>query len=170
MKCKIYLVSLTEYNKGMIDGKWIDLTDNNNARDEIEAFMDAREGEEFFIADNVASVPMEISEYENIFELVDFVKRLEELDETQVEAYEAIVSELGWDREEALDTAESWEFDAIDWNDESLETAVGYYYAEISGYTADNTIRSYFDYEKYGRDICIESDVCDNGKTIFIIY
>lgn len=170
MECRILLASLTAHTNGMIDGEWIDLTDNN-AKDEIKAFMDEREGHEFFIADNVASVPMDIDENDDPYKLVDFMKRLEDLDEIQLEAYETIMNESGWYRKEALDTVENWEFDAIEWKDGSIEKAVGYYYAELGGYLdTDDTIRKYFDYEKYGRDICDERYVWDNGRTIFVIY
>ena len=171
MEYKIFLTSLTKYTNGIIDGEWIDLTDNN-AKDKIKAFMDEREGHEFFISDSSTSVAMDIGEYDDPCELVDFVKRLEELDVTQLEAYDAIVSELGWSRKEALDTAENWEFDAIEWNSGSIEKCIGYYYAELNGYTNndDYIIRKYFDYESYGSDICSESHVCDNGNTIFVIF
>ena len=171
MECNIFLASLTNYNKGIIDGKWIDLTDNK-AMENIDKFRRERKGHEFFIADSSASVPMEIGEYDNPYALVTLVERLEALDDTQLEAYEAIMCELGWEREEALDKAESREFDVIEWDCASIEKAVGYYYAELNGYTTmdDYIISSYFDYEAYGRDICIKSDVCDNGQTIFVIY
>ena len=171
MECKIFLTSLTEYTRGIIDGEWIDLTDNN-AKDKIKAFMNEKEGHEFLISDSSTSVAMDIGEYDDPYELVDFVKRLEELDETQLNAYDAIVSELGWYREEALGTAENWEFDAIERNSGSIEQCVGYYYAELNGYTdnKDSIISRYFDYESYGRDICIESYVCENGNTIFVIF
>lgn len=172
MEYKICLASLTAHTNGIIDGEWIDLTDAK-ALEKIDAFMDAREGHEFFISDSMTSVPMDISEYDDTHKLVDLVKRLEKLEETQLDAYEAMVSELGWEREEALEKAESWEFDAIEWNDDgNIEERVGYYYAELNGYTdnKDCIISRYFDYESYGRDICIENYVCDNGKTIFVFY
>lgn len=171
MECNIFLTSLTEYNKGIIDGEWIDLTDTK-ALDKIDEFMGEREGHEFLIADSSASVPMEISENDDPYELFDLVERLKDLDETQLDVYETIMSELGWEREEALEKAESWEFDVINWDCASIEEAVGYYYAELNGYTDndDYIISRYFNYEAYGRDICMESDVCDNGKTIFVIH
>lgn len=170
MECKICWASLTAHTNGIIDGVWIDLTDAS-AMDKIKAFKDARDGHEFFIGDSMASVPMDISEYDDPDELVDFVERLENLDETQLEAYGAMMEELGLDREEALEKAEGWEFDAIEWNDGTIEECVGSYYAELSGWLDyDDTIRSYFDYEAYGRDICIDSYVCDNGKTIFVLH
>ena len=171
MECRIFLASLTAHTNGMIDGEWIDLTDNN-AMDKIDAFMDEREGHKFFISDSSTSVAMDIGEYDDPYELVEFVERLEDLDETQLDAFDAMVTGLRLDREDALDKAESWEFDVIEWDWESIEESVGYYYAELNGYTnmADDTIRKYFNYEAYGRDICIESDVCDNGKTIFVIH
>ena len=171
MECKIFLVSSTKYKKSIIDGEWIDLTDNN-ALDKIDKFMDERQGHEFLIAGSSASVPLEISENDNPYKLVDLVKRLKNLDKTQLEAYEAIMYELGWQREGALDKVENWEFDAIDYNCASIEEAVGYYYAEILGYTSmvDDKISKYFDYKAYGSDICDESYVCDNGSTIFVIF
>ena len=113
-----------------------------------------------------------IDEYGDPRELVDLLERLKDLDETQLEAYETIINELGWDREEVLDMVENWEFDAIEWNDGSIEETVGYYYANLNEYTTidDGTISKYFDYEAYGRDICLKSDKCDNGRTIFIIH
>lgn len=170
MECRICWASLTAHTNGIIDGEWIDLTDDN-AMDKIKAFKDAREGHEFFIGDSMASVPMEIGEYDDPYKLVTFVKRLENLDETQLDAYEAMVSELGLDREEALNKAENWEFDAIEWDSGNCEETIGYYYAEIGGFLDyDETISKYFDYEKYGRDICIESYVCDNGQIIFVLH
>ena len=170
MECRIFLASLTAHTNGMIDGEWIDLTDNN-AMDKIDEFKDEREGHKFFIPDSSTSVAMDIGEYDDPYELVELVERLEDLDETQFEAYETIMNESSWCREEALDTAESWEFDAIEWKDESIEKTVGYYYADLGGYMdIDYTIRKYFDYEGYGREICEESYVWDNGRTIFVIY
>lgn len=172
MECKIFLTSLTAHTNGIIDGEWIDLT-NTKALEKIDAFINAREGHEFFIADSMASVYMDISEYDDPHKLVDLVKRLQNLDDTQLEAYDVMMSELGWEREEALEKAESWEFDAIEWNDDgNIEERVGYYYAKLNGYTDTNDyiISRYFDYESYGRDICIKNDVADNGKTIFVIF
>lgn len=170
MEYKIFLASRTAYTRGIIDGDWIDLTDAN-AYEKIEDFMDEREGQEFFIADSMESVPMDIGEYEDPYALVDFVERLENLDETQLEAYEAIMNELGLEREEALDIAENWEFDAIEWDGGSIEVCIGYYYAELNGWLDyDEAIWRYFDYEKYGRDISVKHDVCENGKTIFVIH
>lgn len=169
MDCKICWASLTAHTNGVIDGEWIDLTDAN-AMAKIKAFMDAREGHEFFVGDSMASVPMDISEYDSPYELVKLVGRLKDLDETQLNAYEAMVSEVGLDREEALDKAETWDFDAIEWDGGNIEETVGRYFAELSGWLEyDDAIRKYFDYEKYGRDICIKSDVCDNGNTIFVL-
>lgn len=171
MEYKILLTSLTAYTNGIIDGEWIDLADNK-ALETIDEFKDARGEHEFFIADSMMSVPMDISEYDDPYKLVDLVKRLENLDETQLEAYDTIMNELGWEREEALDKVESWEFDAIEWNDGTIEECVGRYYAEQEGYMEKENykIRIYFDYESYGRDICIDNYVCDNGKTIFVIF
>ena len=171
MEYRILFASKTAFNKGIIDGEWIDLT-NTKALEKIDAFKNAREGHEFFIADSITSVSLDISEYDKPRELVALVSRLEELNTTQLEAYETIMVELGWERTEALDTAESWKFEAIKWNNnESIEKRLGYYYAKLNGYIDKGYIISnYFDYEKYGRDICIENYVCDNGKTIFVIY
>lgn len=170
MEYRIFLASLTAYNQGMIDGVWVDLKDAN-AMDKIKAFKDAREEHEFFISDSMTSVTMNISEYDNTDELIAFVKRLENLDALQLEAYDAIMSELDFEREEALDKVENWEFDAIEWDGGNIEEAVGGYYAELSGWLEyDETIRIYFDYEAYGRDICIDSEVCDNGDTIFVLF
>lgn len=170
MECTIFLASLTAYTNDIIDGKWIDLT-NANAMDKIKAFKDAREGHEFFIGDSMASVSMDISEYDDPYGLVKFVEQLKDLDETQLDAYEAIINELGFEREEVLEMVENWEFDAIEWDNGTLEEAVGRYYVELSGYLDyDETIRDCIDYEKYGRNICIKSDVCDDGKTIFVLH
>lgn len=138
MEYRILFASRTAFDNGIIDGEWIDLTDAY-ALEKIDAFKDAREGHEFFIGDSMTSLPMNISEYEDPCELVNFVSRLEDLDETQLEAYEAIMSELELDCEDALDKVENREFDAIEWDIGNLEECVDHY-------------------------------VCDNGKTIFVIY
>lgn len=153
MEYKILFASKTAFanGNGIIDGEWIDLKDKNAIK-KIDAFKNAREGHEFFIGDSMASVYLDISEDDNPRELVNLVKRLEKLDNTQLEAYDVIMSELGWEREEALKKAENCEFDAIEWNDGSLEESVRRYY------------------ESYGRDIFAKNNVCDNGETIFVIY
>lgn len=168
MECRICWASLTAYTNGIIDGEWIELTDTR-AVEKIDEFKKKREGHEFFIGDSMTSVSMNISEYDDPYELIKFVKRLGNLTETQLEAYDVMVSEVDMDREEALEKAEDWEFDAIEWDGGNIEKAVGRYYAELDGLLDyGERIRSYFDYEKYGRDICINSYVCDHEKTIFV--
>lgn len=169
MECKIFLASLTAHTNGIIDGVWIDLTDDN-AMDKIKAFKDARGGQEFFIGDSMASVSMDIGEYDDPYELFKFVYRLKDLDETQLDAYETIMNALGFERKEVLERVENWEFDAIEWNSGNIEEAVGYYFAELSGWLDyDDTLHKYFDYERFGRDICVNSEVCENGETIFVL-
>jgi len=96
VKIKIYVVNLASYNRGELRGKWLTLPKESNAElwGEISEILGNLD-EEIAIHDYEA--PFEINEYENIEELNERIKELEDVDEDE-EIIEAIINELLGDR------------------------------------------------------------------------
>lgn len=162
---KIYYTNLGLYNEGMLSGEWVELPATD---EEIEA-VKARTGydethEEYFITDYETDVDgLKIGEYDNIDELNELA---EVIDENDAEAVEALIY-FGYDTaDEIREHIDDVCYITTPSGFESDEEAVGYYYAEeCGGLNIPDNIKSYFDYEAYGRDIMLEGQfyTAENG-------
>lgn len=75
MNTKIFLTDLTEYVNGILEGKWIDLSDVSDTEEALELANIPKE-HEFFITDYEAC--FKIHEYDNIDELIEKASLAEE--------------------------------------------------------------------------------------------
>lgn len=167
----VALTNLGKYNEGVLDFHWLELPASD---EEIAAAFDAiqvshddvhyysngegqatgdgtyGEYEEFFITDYECDF-MDISEYANLDDLNETAQKLDDLDDNQAAIVKAIMDDLGYDLEEAIDAAD----DAmIFWNCTDMEDVARQYLDETGAFHGvDSWLENYFDFEAYGRDM-----------------
>ena len=161
---KIYITNLGKYVEGYLIGKWVQLPiDEDDLEKVLEAIGIDDYYEEFFISDyetEIVGVGNSIGEYSSLVELNKLAERLESLCQYDADKLEAMleytscrgVTELL----ELIDELD--DFDLLP--DVDDDEALGYYYAdECCCIDIPEHIRSYFDFESYGRDIRLESNI-----------
>lgn len=169
---KIFVTNLGKYNEGELIGEWLELpaTDEEIAatleRIGISDKPDAlgRYYEEYFITDYESDIDgFTCGEYESISNLNEIAEALTDADPEQVAAALYFSSSF----EEAANILDDVIYITTPSGCESEEEAVGYYYAEEIGcLDIPENLKSYFDYEKYGRDIMLEGSfyTAESGK------
>ena len=163
----IYLNTWGNYNEhGAEFGEWVRLPmDEDELQEKMNAIAEVMEkhgvnAEEWFINDYEWTgdfSPREIGEHENIFELNDFVKALDDLSFSEQDIYKAACEVWG---------AKYVDIDDIDggyrlYEEIHTDHDLGWYWVEESGcYDLSDlgNLRNYIDYESFGRDIRFESD------------
>ena len=160
----IYITNLGKYNEGYLMGEWVKLPVPADKLDEVlERIGIDGEYEEYFITDYEASFAnLNLSEYTSIEALNEFAERLDEMESWEVEKLAAVleyetVSSIT-DIMDIIDHLDDFDILADVEDDEGL----GRYYAEefCTLEAVPDHLRSYFDYEAYGRDIHLESGGC----------
>ena len=161
---KIYITNLGKYVEGYLIGKWVKLPVADDVLEKVLGAIGIDEYyEEYFITDyetEIVGVGNSIGEYSSLAELNRLAERLEDLCQSDADKLEAVleytscrsVTELL----ELIDELDSFELlPAVD-DDKDL----GYYYAdECCCIDIPEHIRTYFDYEAYGRDIRLENSL-----------
>ena len=167
----IYLTNLGKYNEGELIGEWVQLPISNEELQKVfERIGINKEYEEYFITDYECDF-YEIGEYENIDTLNEIAEKIDNLDEEQEQVVKVLMSECGYDLDDAIEKAESGDYRIYaDCND---MTDVAYAVVEECDYfrNVPETVARYFDYEAFGRDLGIEGSFhfLDNGDCIEII-
>ena len=173
---KIYVTNLGKYNEGFLIGKWLELP---ATEEEIEKTLEEigisdepdENGiyyEEYFITDYETDIDgLKVSEYSNIDDLNELAESIDDLDEDEKEIVDAIMGE-GYSLEDAIDKKDDV---MIYYNCSNMEQ-VAEDYAEQVGLLNDipESLRYYFDFEAYGRDMSFEGHFVftDNGNCIQI--
>lgn len=167
----IYLTNLGKYNEGELVGEWVQLPISDEELQEVFKRIGINEEyEEYFITDYECDF-YEIGEYESINTLNEMAEKLDNLDEEQEQVVKVLMSECGYDLDDAIEKAESGDYCIYaDCND---MTDVAYAVVEECDYLRNvpENIARYFDYEAFGRDLGIEGSFhfLDNGDCIEII-
>lgn len=149
MQVRIYPTNLAKYNEGKLVGKWLELPlPDDELKRELQDILG--NDEEAFISDYEAE--FKIEEYDNPFEINDFVRQLDELEEYEQEKVFYLLDTIGLNREEALENHE----DVIFYSGMTLQD-VAYELIEdgVFGELTD-TIKGYIDYAKLARDLSID--------------
>lgn len=161
----VFITNLGKYNEGELVGEWLAMpTTPEHMTQCLERIgIDGISYEEFFLTDyesSINGVTLCIGEYSDLNELNYLASRLEELNNHDIEIYEAVIDMGGYVQSVA---------DLINLIDNlacfvclcgvSDDYDLGYYWIEESG--ADNldalgNLAYYFDYDKYGHDIALE--------------
>lgn len=156
MSTKIALTNLGKYNEGELVFTWLSVPftseELEKAFDEIEVAPNT-EYEEYFISDYETDIKgLEIHEYENLDNLNDLLERIESLDAYEVEVLEAIIEASGESLENALETLEKSNY--IYYSDiDSYEELAEQFVEEGLFGKIPSLLKSYIDYEKFGRDL-----------------
>lgn len=152
----IFITNLGKYNEGQLIGEWVSLP---ATKEELEAVYNRiginEEYEEMFISDYETDMNYEVNEYDNIDELNEMMETISDLEESDLEALDAMMEE-GYSFEEALEKVQNGDyaiyFECSDMEDVAMEII------EESGMLANvpENIARYFDYKAYGRDLSFE--------------
>lgn len=152
----IYLTNLGKYNEGELIGEWVELPVSQEELQKVfERIGINEEYEEYFITDYECEF-YEVGEYESIDTLNEIAERLDELDEEESNVVKALMSELGYTLNEAINKVNSGDYRI--YSDCDNMTDIAYQVVEECEYlnnVPDNVAR-YFDYESFGRDLGIE--------------
>lgn len=168
---EVFITNLGKYNEGNLVGEWVKFPTTEEELKKVFERIGIEPGapdgygghyEEWFITDYDCYVPglMEaarLGEYENLDELNFLASKIMELDDCELDRFEAameVADETGSVKDiiNLIDNPEKYEvYPGIE-NDEDL----GHYYIEeLGSIHLTDEVRDYFDYEAYGRDIAI---------------
>lgn len=167
----IYLTNLGKYNEGQLIGEWVELPVSKEELQKVFEHIGINEEyEEYFITDYECDF-YEIGEYENLDTLNEIAERIEELDEEESKVAKALMSELGYTLDEAIDKVNSGDYRM--YSDCDSMTDIAYQVVEECGYlnNVPDTVARYFDYEAFGRDLGIEGTFIflDDGSCLEVI-
>lgn len=165
---KIFISNLKEYNEGQIIGEWVDLP--CEGLEEVLDKISNNGNDELFISDYETDISgLKVSEYDNILELNDMTEEIDNLSDDEVIAFQAYLEQYN-DIEQALEEVRQGNYtiyyDCDDMSD------VAYQVVNESGLLdgVPETIKGYFDYEAYGRDIDIEGTFIQVDNNIIELY
>lgn len=161
-RISIFLTNLHKYNSGIHCGEWLKLP---IPQEELDAVIGriGSEGDEFFITDyEVLFGNLHISEYASIQEFNELAEKIDGLADYDYEKLGAVL-----ECESCMTIAEILEIiDELDSFDLLAEVdtdeALGEYYADVGCifHGIPDSISRYFDFEAYGRDIRLETNIC----------
>lgn len=161
----IYLTNLGKYNEGELVGEWVELPISEEELEAVKQRIGINERyEEWFITDYETDIHgLTVGEYDSISALNELAEAIEE----DPEKAEALIYWGYETAEEIRDNLDNVIYVTTPEGAESKEEAVGYYYAEECGcVNIPDNIKSYFDYERYGRDIMLDGQfyTTENGN------
>ena len=159
---KIFITNLGRYNEGYLVGKWVKLPVCEEVLDKVLKEIGIDEYyEEYFITDyenEIIGIGDVISEYSSVQALNELAQRLEDLSDDEADKLGAVLEyEACRSVSEVLELLNKLdEFDLL--TDVTDDEELGYYYAEeYRCIDIPEHIQPYFDYEKFGRDVRLQS-------------
>ena len=159
---KIFITNLGRYNEGYLVGKWVKLPVCEDVLDKVLKEIGIDEYyEEYFITDyenEIIGLGDVISEYSSVQALNELAQRLEDLSDDEADKLGAVLEyEACRSVSEVLELLDKLdEFDLL--TDVTDDEELGYYYAEeYCCIDIPEYIQPYFDYEKFGRDVRLQS-------------
>lgn len=165
---KIFISNLKEYNNGKIIGEWVSLP--CEGLEEVLHKISNNGNDELFISDYETDISnLKISEYDDILQLNEIAEEIDNLSDDEVIALQAYLEQYN-DIEQALEEVRQGNYtiyyDCDDMSD------VAYQVVNESGLLdgVPETIKRYFDYEAYGRDIDIEGTFIQVDNNIIELY
>ena len=166
----IFLTNLGKYNEGYLIGERISLPIGDNELEEVKKRIGINKHyEEMFIADYECDIDgVKVNEFDNVEELNEMAKTLNELNETDKEIIGAIMS-MGYSINEAINKKN----DVMIFYDCNDMEDVARQYCEEYGILDEipEDLQYYFDFAAYGRDLELEGTFIftDNGNCIQVL-
>ena len=158
------VTNLGKYNEGELVRKWINLPIEEKEFKEVlnEIGVDGENYKEYFFSDyNYNNIEnLNLSKHENIENLNKIAKKIENLSDYELDAFNAIVQHFGVD--------DALEFDIYNYSfypDITNDEELGHYYVDeiyFEDVRAGSVIYDYIDYESLGFDM---SRYADGGFT-----
>ena len=163
-----FITNLGKYNEGELVGEWVKFP--TTAEEMKEVFKRIGIGqkddfgqpyEEWFITDYdcyVDGLYDKLGEYENLDELNYLASKLDEMDQGEYAQFQAGM-EMGdhcGSLQEIINLTENLDCYEIYPNIEDYDDLGRYYIEELDAMEVPEHLRSYIDYEAYGRDIALE--------------
>lgn len=166
---KLYVGTYGKYNNGSIAGKWLDLEDYSDAEEFFKACAEVHKDDpdpEYMFQD-FENFPKELysesMSSEDIEKLINFAKLTEEEREVYTAFYDVLGGDYGEHSIEDIEEALVFTVDTS--SPYTTEEQLGLYYEESGFIDIPDHIRSYFDFEAYGRDAM--NDLSDSDGYIF---
>ncbi|MDR1181594.1 MAG: antirestriction protein ArdA [Bacteroidales bacterium] len=164
-EARIYVGTYAKYNEGSIFGKWLDLSDYSDSEEFYNACRELHSDEEdpelmFQDSENIPSALIgESSLADYIFEIIEAVSNLSE---TQQEAFGVWLDYTSGDiaNEDIDDLIESFE---DDYQGEYKNEEDFTYEIVEECYDLPEFAKTYFDYEKFARDLFIDDYWYEDG-------
>ena len=154
---KVWIACLKSYNNGILHGKWIDAVDADEIREGIQEVLDSSPmpgAEEWAIHDYECFGGLTISEYEDI----ERVAQLGALIEEHGEAFAVFADHEGVE----FATVERFEESYCGEWDSETDYAENLFH-EL--YEVPDYLVGYVDYEKFARDLFIDSNYSATGPS-----
>ena len=161
----VFITNLGKYNEGELVGEWLELPATSEEVQHCLARIgiDGTHYEEYFLTDyesSIDGVSSYISEYSVLDELNTLATKLTELSCDEIYLYQAVIEMGGYvsSIDDLIHLTDKLDFFQR-LGDVNNEYDLGYYWIEESGcYDLEQFggLSHYFDYERYGRDICLE--------------
>lgn len=150
---RIYLTNLGKYNEGELVGRWVELPCSDFEEILKEIGIDGEEYEEYFITDYETDIGLKIDEYDNLDELNDIAEETDGLGNSELIILQAILESYSNNFKEALEVFKSGDY--MVFFDVKNNYDLGYEYMEMTDGLSEmpEHLKSYFDYESYGRDL-----------------
>lgn len=165
---KIFISNLKEYNNGKIIGEWVSLP--CEGLEEVLHKISNNGNDELFISDYETDISnLKISEYDDILQLNEIAEEIDNLSDDEVIALQAYLEQYN-DIEQALEEVRQGNYtiyyDCDDMSD------VAYQVVNESGLLdgVPETLKGYFDYEAYGRDIDINGTFIQIDNSFVELY
>ena len=149
----IYIANLEEYNNGNLVGSWISLPiEENDWKDFLKTIGNPEEIAIHDYENNIGLDGLEIGEYMSIKELNALGERIENIDPSEVNTFNALYEALG-DFEGTLDCLESEDYTFYE--NMTMEEVAREYIEEC--YDIPAGLENYIDYKAFARDMKYDS-------------
>lgn len=154
---RIALTNLSKYNEGILVYEWLDLPFSDEELEEVSRAIgiDDKVYEEYFISDYETDIiGLRVDEYTDLYRLNDLITEYEKLSEYEQKKVQAAMEYFGYDLEEALKRLDNL---ILHEDVKTLEDLGRYWTEQQDLFRGNEFLEYYFDFEKYGRDIDINS-------------
>ncbi len=172
----VYLTNLGKYNEGCLIGSFTNWPINE---DDLQGVLkaigiDGVKYEEYFITDvesDISGISKVIKEYTSIKTLNELAETLDSLGSNDTDKLMAILETESYstiaELIDIIDNLDEWYLYVGVNNEQDL----GYYYIdELGSLSIPESIKPYFDYKSYGRDIRLSEDCCFTTYGFLVNY